>query len=809
MVSKIDKLSMEKIMSQVGFPYNIKELRSTYKYNVSVDLAIEFEKNILQAKNFKEIQRLVVKYEGIFDKNVYVLHLGRLLEKDLESQKRQEILAEENDGGIKKQVIFTDPKTTVRRGIVNAKNLLKDVKVADIGINSETGEIIVYTSKEFVDQTVSMKKKVERTEKRLEQIEEKIGLEEVLKYISPSDLITICDYPNLGNILAISLYKNKSHLNGEKINGENNGQRQGNEVVDSEIIKKGNIFDWDEFEETVKKYSSYIDLDKMLLLANSVFYNKYGNEFYNFSSEEAGELQDFTKKIGELIERKKVVVSSPRFNTDVTYQIISESVESLNKHFINGKYYEYEELAKLVEDIINGTVPVSNISKREYQNTLKMNIEELLILDKNNPNAIQYLIDNDMLEKIEIEEFLKLKSEYTDEQALYFINLNFIPENSILDLYNSEKLTLENLRNVKLNLENRTLNEIVSVDRLVELYLEPNKKEEFEKYRKLFKLLIIDESRAEVLEREIKKDDKKAIKELDRRILNRRKAIGISVLEKSIELLNDEHMYDLYHKGILQIDTVIDYVGFDAVNKLFASGELKPIDVKRLFNEKILTEQMLEEIFRKNELTETQKLVLIYSTFSSEQADDEKMRKKFISCMSERTDSVSEPAGQVREKKEEKGEETQEKQNKNITDPWTRWNLISSLDKDYSQEYLKDGYIIFYLPNMSKYIIEKLYDKNNEPAYGAATYILDESVFKENQQNIVKDKNINKSYLVSLNKNKTEGVKKLVHTGWGNAIVKYFEVEESSRYTEEEIIEIKANAEKVEKSKRPMTRDDD
>lgn len=95
MVSKIDKLSMEKIMSQVGFPYNIKELRSTYKYNVSVELAIEFEKNILQAKNFKEIQRLVVKYEGIFDKNVYVLHLGRLLEKDLESQKRQEILAEE------------------------------------------------------------------------------------------------------------------------------------------------------------------------------------------------------------------------------------------------------------------------------------------------------------------------------------------------------------------------------------------------------------------------------------------------------------------------------------------------------------------------------------------------------------------------------------------------------------------------------------------------------------------------------------------------------------------------------------------
>lgn len=805
MVSKIDKLSMEKIMLQVGFPYNIKELRSAYKYNVNVDLAMEFEKKIMQTKNFKEIQQLVVQYEEIFDKSLYVLHLGRLLENDLDSQKRQEILTEGSGGLVKRQVIITNPKSTVRRCIINAKDLLKDTKVADIGVNSETGEIIVYTSKEFVDQTFSMKKKAAKTEKRLDQIDEKIGVGEVLKYLSPSDLIDICDYPNLGNVLAIRLYKNQKSVKGKKVKGKNNSKRQEGEIVDDEMLKKGNVFDWDEFEETVRKYSAYIDLDKMLLLANSVFYNKHGNEFHNFSSEEAGELQDFTEKIGELIEHKKVIVTSPRFNTDVTYKIIFESVESLNKHFINGRYYEYEELEQLLEDITNGVVPVSNISKREYQNTLKLNVEELLILDRNNPDAIQYLIDNDMLEKTEIEEFLELKQKYTDEQALYFIKSDFISENSILDLYNSGKLSLENLRHVKLNLEDRNLNEIVSVDRLVELYLDPEKKEEFEKYRKLYKLLIIDESRAEVLEREEKKDDKKAIKELDRRILNRRKAIGISILDKSMDLLNDDYMYDLYHKGILQIDTVIDYVGFDAVNKLFSSGELKPIDVKRLFNEKILTEAMLEEIFKKDDLTETEKLILIYSTFSSEDAKDEEMRKKLISYMSGRTTPTIEPTGETREKRGE----LQEPQNKNITDPWTRWNLISSLDKDYSQEYLRDGHIIFYLPNMSKYVIEKLYDKKNEPAYGAATYILDESVFKANEQDILKDGSINKSYLVTLNKDKAQGVKKLVHTGWGNAIVKYFGVEDSSRYTEEEKTEIKANAEKVEKSKKPMTRDDD
>lgn len=805
MVSKIDRLSMEKIMLQVGFPYNIKELRSAYRYNVDVELAMEFEKKIMQTKSFKDIQQLVVQYENIFDKSIYVLHLGRLLEKDLDSQRRHEILAEEDEALPKKQVIITDPKSNLRRCIVNAKDLLKGTKVANIGVNPETGEIVVYTSKEFVDQTFSMKKKVAKVEKRLEQIDEQIGLEEVLKYLSPSDLINICDYPNLGNVLAVRLYKNKETVKGEKVKGKNNSNRPEGEIVDDEMLKQGSVFDWDEFEEIVRKYSMYIDFDKMLLLANAVFYDKYGNDFYKFSSEEAGELQDFTEKIGELLENKKVVVSSPRFNTDVTYEVISESVLSLNKHFINGKYYEYEELTQLIEDITNGVVPVSNISKREYQNTLKLNVEELLILDRNNPEALQYLIDNDMLEKSEIEEVLKLKQKYTDEQALYFINSELIPEDSILDLYNSGKLTIENLRHVKLNLENRNLTGIVSVDRLVELYLDPERTEEFEKYRKLYKLLIIDESRAEEVEREEKKDDKKAIKELDRRILNRRKAIGISILDKSMDLLNDDYMYDLYHKGLLQIDTVVDYVGFDAVNKLFASGELKPIDVKRLFNEKILTEGMLEEIFKKDDLTETQKLILIYSTFSSDESKDEEMRIKLISYMSGRTTPTTEPTGETREKKGE----SQEPQNKNITDPWTRWNLISSLDKDYSQEYLKDGHIIFYLPNISKYVIEKLYDKKNEPAYGAATYILDESVFKANELDILKDGSINKSYLVSLNKNKAQGVKKLVHTGWGNAIVKYFEVEESSRYTEEEKTEIKANAERVEKSKKPMTRDDD
>ena len=50
--------------------------------------------------------------------------------------------------------------------------------------------------------------------------------------------------------------------------------------------------------------------------------------------------------------------------------------------------------------------------------------------------------------------------------------------------------------------------------------------------------------------------------------------------------------------------------GKDYAEAGIASGELKPIDVKRLMEDKILTESMLEEIFKSDELNENQKLIL-------------------------------------------------------------------------------------------------------------------------------------------------------------------------------------------------------
>ena len=93
---------------------------------------MEFESKIAKAKSFNEVRQLVLQYETIFDKSIYVLHLGRLAEKDLDEQRRHTILIGEGQEKVelpKNQVIITNPKSN------NLKSI-KPVPVSTSGLTS-------------------------------------------------------------------------------------------------------------------------------------------------------------------------------------------------------------------------------------------------------------------------------------------------------------------------------------------------------------------------------------------------------------------------------------------------------------------------------------------------------------------------------------------------------------------------------------------------------------------------------------------------------------------------------------------------
>lgn len=808
MVSRINKLSMKEILVKVGFPITINEFRSTYKLDVDIDNAVEFEKRLGTAKQYQEIIQTISDYEDIFDKELYVLHLGRLLDRDIEATKRAVILEKNKI----RQNVFTNDSTgkNKRRFLVNAKELLKGSDVADLEINSSTKEIIINTSQEFVGNTYYTRKREQEANEKLKRIDETIGLEKVLGFLVPSDLIELCKYPNLGNLLAVNLYKSSQDVLGKTYTDPIKGIENGS--VEEELAIGVKPFDWNEFEQTVRKYIKYIDIDKMLVLANAVYYNSLGENFEEFT-EKMQELKEFTESVESIITSKKISFDSRKFGTSINFKAIRESVVELANHFINGKYYNYEEKAELIEGIIYGNFPINSISKSEFENALNMTEEEIGILIRHNPDALQYLLENDILDDSKLEEVLTYKSEFTDSEFLYLVQANKFDNSKIVELYYKGKVSLDNIRFAKLNLENRDLLELVSPKELVELYLDPEKKEEFEKYRKLFKVLVIDETQDEIKQKEAAFGDEEKLTEIEKSIQKRKKEIDTTILEQSDELLYNERLYELYRMGLITVDTVIEYVGKEAVVDLYSSKELKPIDARKLFDDEILTETMLEEVFKSDKLSETEKLVLIYSTFPSEEKNDSELRTKFIKLLKEPVNSKQHSLIGDRKNAEEQPNEFSDivhyPENRTVTDPCARWMLISSLDKEYSQEYLKDGTILFYLPNKACYITEKLYDRNNNPAYGYATYVVDEDVFEKNRNEIIKDETLNQRYLVALKKRNTKGVTKLVHMGWGNAISRYFDFDEPSKYTDEERKNIKKLADRVERSKEPLSRDDD
>ena len=293
------------------------------------------------------------------------------MEKDIENLKRFEMLEE-----LPKQQVFTNDPTgkNKRRTLITARTLLKGKRVAELTANSATGDIFVYTSEEFASESFSTKKRAEKADARIKQIDEILGLENVLQYLTPPDLIEICEYPNLGNVLAVKLYElendeesSENEYKSSKKNDRSRRTRASNEV---KVDISKDEFDKEKFRDIIIKYAEFIDLDKMLLMANALYYNMQYNNSENLSQEEAEALQVYTEKVGELLASKKTVLESERFSEEIKYSLLSESVSSLNRHFIGGKFYSYEELNDLIIDVIDGNYPISTVTKREFRNTV-------------------------------------------------------------------------------------------------------------------------------------------------------------------------------------------------------------------------------------------------------------------------------------------------------------------------------------------------------------------------------------------------------------------------------------------------------
>ena len=770
-------VEFKKLIKQIGIPTTWVDIRSTYKYNAPEQKFRAFEEDVLsyirQENSFDGIVNLIIKYEEIFDKELFILRVARLLENDIANEKN----------------IFANPKSNLSKirlhefssnkasALQAAKRALKKVDIVDVEMTKK--RLDVYSSQEFIGNRGFYDKKRDLTTATLKNIEETIGLENLLGYIKPSDLIQCCRYPNLGNALAVRIIEN-----GE-ISSDSSYKFEDKVMTEIESLQKAEkmpakTFKWEDFYKVVKDHALYMDFDKVMLLSLAVFYNKYGDRLENFTQEEAIELQEYAEKIENLLENKKVTIDSPRFNRTISFRDINEWVTTLNRHYIGGEFHSNERITELANDIVNGKVDPSVLSREEFVETMRFSTDEIGYIIENIPTSLQFLIENEYITPEVAKQAIDTQEEMLAPELLYAYQSGLIDIDKIADLFNCKIINLDSIRMLKENEDkDKPLDGIVSSKRLIDLYFDKEKREEFEKYRKLYKLLKIEGKTVE-----------------------EQKAAADDLIDKSIDLLEEDKIYDLYHMGLIPVDTTIEFVGQSALIKAFSEGELKPTDSKRLYDSGVITIQMIRDVLKDQSIDDGQKLVLIYSTFPNR--EDVKTRIKLIEYLNDAADNFKNSGRNDKKKKSVEKPSDNSPQNKFVTDPCSRWKLISSIDEEYSQEYLSDGHIIFFLPNEEKYIIEKLYDKNRKPAYGAATYILDERTFEENREQIIKDNKIDKSVLVELKNTQNRNVKRLIHTGWGKGLTEFFDIAESKKYTKEQCRIIKALVEEVESSKKPL-----
>jgi len=778
----MSKIDIVDLIEEYGIPTRWSDLAETYRVGADKDLVQRFqdEFDTINSKPhfYSDYVNLIRKYKGLFNPEVYALRIGRLLQEDINAG------IEDNAYRDGVQRVFKAKREVSRQTLIRKlKNMLKKVDVIDFWMDEKSdtnnGRMVLYTSKQFCGEMDYLAKLRSAKEPKLKEIEEQIGLKNVVSRMIPQDLRKVFIYDNFAQAIIQMILNNIDKVQKAAYNGEIDIPGFSVEEI-RKVIDSGRVlYNPADIITVLEANANLVDFDRLLALSCALKYNAHGNRFQDFSEEEAAELVDYCDKVESLLDKKNPPVEGEQVIT-TDFKTIRGSIKTLMRHFIGGQFRSNEELQTIYRDIIEGKMDVSELSKDEYQNRLQISSVLVPEIVSHNPNALVFLSENEYVEEQEIKSVALLMDSYTNEQMDYLVHKGILSPIEVILFYSQGKISLDNIDSVK-DADVEKFDEItkcISSNQLISLYTDPERKEEYTRYKQLFKKYLIDGKTQEEKE-EVSQD----------------------ILSQSNDLLEDTVIYDLYHSGLVTLQTTIGFIGVDAVMKTFASGELKPEDCKKLYEEGVLTEELIKDVLMDSKFDEGKKLVLIYSTFSDLEKDRD-VRDRMLKYLSDPQEAIREEStGSKRKKSQPGNEKIDEVKTRYITDPVVRFSLIAELDKEYTVEYMQDGHLLFYLPNKGKYLIEKCFDANKNFSYGNATYVMDEALFAAHRDEIVSEGKIKRRQMRLLYEQNRTQASKIIHTGWGKAICRHFDVERPGVYTQDEKNKIEDLAEKVEKAK--------
>lgn len=507
-------------------------------------------------------------------------------------------------------------------------------------------------------------------------------------------------------------------------------------------------------------------------------------------------------------------------NEDERLQMVADFVDSKNEEMLQERIkevYDINKIANLYKKIHINKNEEGNQEqdKKEYQNLIKLhnalgleNNDDIITLledELSNEMLVNLYNDNvislDVLEsygeaELVIEVFNQGKIHEKDlrktiirypipleeQKVCEWYDNGVLQIKDIVELYVNDRINLDLVKRINENLpEDEKIDSYLAENELAKLYQSAKKDvNSISKYKR-FRLLY------QTFKRE--KSDKKILENLSN--------------------ITKEDLMQLYKDNLLTLETILEEGGDELVKHLVEKGELKPSDAKVYYQSENTN---IEEILKNPDMDDTEKMILIYSTYD----DNKEQREYLVNYLQTHVTDAKEESSIQRDNINSKNNvETK----KTVTDPYERWRLFTLLDHNYTKKYV-DGYLIVNLNNSQKTIVEKMYQKRNGKvvsAYGTATFILDTEEYEKMEDELVDGKRFKVAKLRKLTKENPENYTKITHhpplldedgnekTSWGKRLLGNIGKGEIEKiYSAEEMKEIQECMRDIEKSRQEL-----
>lgn len=809
-MKKLEETSIRDILSKIGINLSDRDVQMILNNDAK---AIEEFERIKKAKKYGEkvepkinfalaVIEIFEKYEDKINKASLVLLTLYNIQKTLEEQG---------------ETLSKDAIKEARSYIKSAIELIgnRNFDVVDINFDENLYKIVglkVINSMELI-RCIENKRKLSTLDKpskkqieRINEIHDTLGIENIAQVLTPDD---IKDIISTSREVGIGIFEQISWNSIETFKKahpeirayEENGERRLTREFQRALLNSKEYYET--VSESIMNNCKYIDIDKLLLVASYRIVStvkENGVESIRISRDTEEGIEDESQEetigiIEYLVEgmyeriKKGTTVVLKENETDKKVEYSKEKLKEEIRRFRNGRYISEEESKEQRRRLLDNETNLMEADE-DVLRTVDFEEGDAIKLLTNSEENIIYLINAGAIEAADMPGILKLSGKCSEklfakilekgllnyEQIIRFFQRGILSPENLAQIENEEeieklkKYARENVKNLYGDISNREQTPL------------PEELKQFNRYANLYKLLNI----AGKTEEEIKE----ASNEL------------ISLYE---EELNNDVLEGLYQYGLITLDSAADW-GVD-LTEMLAHNSIKPTDLKDLYHKQIITIEAIKDVIINGNLDYEEKLDLIYSTFDGESEEEYQIREELVDLLgiSKEHKEETEKTGKT------KNEEGTTKVRKYITDPHARWKLISLLDKDYSKKFLPtgmeitDGHRVFLLPNQEKVVIEKMHEKRQGKkvsAYGSATYIMEADEFFKNINNIIIEGAVNRTALRELSE--TNQATKIIHSkSWGEAIKRYFEInEENERYTHEEIEEINTAIKNVEASRK-------